>query len=157
MLRVDVRELKGGPVETVGTIGSRDPLLAGLDLDLEGPLQVSGTLEATGRGDYVWHGELRGQVHTSCRRCLREFLLPVDYRTEVVFSANRDLQDDPSVYPLTEPVNYVDVGEAVREELALEVSAFPLCREDCQGLCPRCGADLNSGPCECAGRSERGK
>ena len=36
-----------------------------------------------------------------------------------------------------------------REELALAVDAFPLCREDCRGLCPRCGADLNRGACSC--------
>jgi len=38
---------------------------------------------------------------------------------------------------------------ALREELALAVDVYPLCREDCRGLCPRCGADLNQGPCPC--------
>ena len=37
-----------------------------------------------------------------------------------------------------------------REEWLLAVPAFSLCREDCKGLCPRCGADLNERPCDCA-------
>jgi uncharacterized protein len=86
---------------------------------------------------------------------LQEFVRPVSNQLDVVFSADPDLQDDPSVYPLVEPVHQVDVTAAVREELALAVSAFPLCREDCAGLCPRCGADLNLGPCSCPVPSQR--
>jgi len=73
----------------------------------------------------------------------------------VVFSSDPELQDDPSVYPLTEPVTQVDVRPALREELALALDLFPLCREDCRGLCPRCGADLNLGACECAAAAPR--
>ncbi|HEY9518209.1 MAG TPA: DUF177 domain-containing protein, partial [Gemmatimonadales bacterium] len=93
---------------------------------------------------------LDGQVRSTCRRCLAEFITPVSEAVEVVFSTDPDLQEDPSVYPLSEPLTHVDVRPAVREELVLAVDAYPLCREDCRGLCPRCGADLNRGACECA-------
>jgi uncharacterized protein len=43
----------------------------------------------------------------------------------------------------------VDVGELVREALLLALPAYPLCKEDCAGLCPHCGADRNQGPCGC--------
>jgi uncharacterized protein len=43
----------------------------------------------------------------------------------------------------------IDLGEAVREALILAIPEFPLCREDCRGLCARCGADLNQGECRC--------
>jgi len=89
-------------------------------------------------------------VRSVCRRCLTEFIMPVAESVEVLFSPDPDLQDDPSVYPLADPMARVDVKPAVREELALAVDAFPLCREDCRGLCPRCGADLNRGACGCA-------
>jgi|SRR5437660_5460315 len=149
MLRVDVRALRTGPVETVGAVSPRDPILEGLDLALDGPVEVTGMLETTGRGDYFWRGNLEGRVRCTCRRCLEEFVQPVSSQVEVLFSADPDLQDDPSVYPLAEPVQQVDVLVAVREELALAVNAFPLCRVDCAGLCQRCGADLNQGPCGC--------
>ncbi len=149
MLRIDVREFRKGPVETSGTISAADDLLAGLDLALTDPLQVTGVVEPTGHGDYRWRGRLTSQVARSCRRCDREVLLPVDVVVDAVFSANPDLLDDPSVYPLVEPVSHVDVMGAVREELALAIPSLPLCREDCAGLCRVCGADLNNGPCGC--------
>jgi uncharacterized protein len=149
MLRVDVRELRQGPVETVGAIPPRDPLFDGLDLDLIEPLRVSGRLEATGHGGYLWRGRLDGQVRGACRRCLREVVMPVESSVQALFSPDPDLHDDPSVYPLPDHPVQVDLTGAVREELALAVSAFPLCREECLGLCPSCGADLNLGPCGC--------
>lgn len=151
MLRVDIREIRRGPVETVGTIPADDPLFEGLEVALAGPLQVTGTLEITGRGDYVWHGRFSGRARSGCRRCLKELEVPVESAVDAVFSADPELQDDPSVYPLTEPVGHVDVTPAVREEMMLNFARYPLCREDCPGLCPKCGADLNQGPCGCGG------
>lgn len=154
MLRVDIRELQRGPVETVGTVPAADPLWTGLDLTLASPLAVTGVLEMTGRGDFFWKGHLEGRTNATCRRCLKEFEVPVVESVEALFTADPDLQDDPSVYPLAETASHVDVTGAVREELALAAPAYPLCREDCRGLCPRCGADLNQGPCGCAGSSQ---
>ena len=150
MLQVDLRELRRGPVEIAGRLGPADPLFEGLAVPLDGPVTVGGTLERAGHGGYLWHGRFEGRVRCACRRCLTEFVSTVAEAVEVVFSSDPELQDDPSVYPLNEPVTQVDVRPAVREELALAVDPFPLCREDCRGLCPRCGADLNRGACDCA-------
>lgn len=43
----------------------------------------------------------------------------------------------------------IDLSSAVREQILLSVPASPLCREDCKGLCPSCGRDLNEGECGC--------
>ncbi|HWA59519.1 MAG TPA: DUF177 domain-containing protein [Gemmatimonadales bacterium] len=155
MLLVDVRDLNRGPVETEGRLDADDPTFAGLDLDLEGPVTVSGKLSRTGDQEYFWHARVQGRFKGACRRCLTDLSYPLDADVEVLFSANPENADDPAVYPLPAPVTRVDVRPAVREEVALAVSAFPLCKEDCAGLCPRCGADLNAGPCACgaAGRT----
>ncbi len=149
MLRVDIRELRKGPVDTFGSIPAGAPVFEGLEVDLVEPVKVTGSLELTGGSDYRWRGRLTGQVRNRCRRCDQEFLAPVEVSVDTLFSANPDLQDDPSVYPLVEPVTHVDVTAAVREELALAMAPLPLCREDCAGLCRVCGADLNQGPCGC--------
>jgi DUF177 domain-containing protein len=149
MLVVDFRDLHRGPVDTVGTLESGDPVLEGLNLELDGPVEIQGRLQETGQGEFFWHATLSGRLRGACRRCLKELAYPLDAEVNVLFSADPEAADDPSVYQLTEPVTKVDVRDAVREELALAVSGFPLCREECAGLCGRCGADLNAGPCAC--------
>jgi len=154
MLQVDVRDLHRGPVETVGQLEPGDPTFAGLNLDLDGPVHVDGRLSETGDGEYFWQARVTGQLRGTCRRCLTNVISPLDADVEVLFSADPDAADDPAVYPLPAQVTHVDVRPAVREELVLAVSAYPLCREDCAGLCPRCGADLNAGPCACKAHSD---
>ena len=151
MLRVDIRDLARGPVRTDGRLGPDDPAFRGLDLGLTGPVTVDGQLQVTGDGEYLWRGHVHGEVRGECRRCLTEVYDEVDLDVDAaVFSADPDAADDPDFYPLAERATSVDVTEVVREELALAAQAdLLLCRDDCAGLCPTCGADLNAGPCEC--------
>ncbi len=149
MLRVDVRQLKGGAVETDGLLAPTDPALEGLDVALSGPVQIEGTLQPTAEGNFLWRGRLQATVAGECRRCLCPVTQQIDDEVDVLFSGDPKLADDPSVYPLPSHVDVIDVTAAVREELALLVSAFPLCRPDCKGFCAACGADLNAGPCGC--------
>ncbi|MDX2192811.1 MAG: DUF177 domain-containing protein [Gemmatimonadales bacterium] len=149
MLLVDVREVLQGPVEVAAALPPDDGVFEGLDLQLVGPLAVDGRLQATGDGEFFWRGNLRGVVRGECRRCLAEVTAPVEAEVEALFSADPEALDDPSVYPLAPHAARIDVGQAVREELVLAAPAWMLCRDDCAGLCPRCGSDLNAGPCGC--------
>ena len=149
MLQIDLRELQRGPVDTQAEVAPDDVLFQGLGFTLAGPLRVGGRLQATGEGRYYWHGTLAVQVATQCRRCLIPVNAPVSADIGVLFSQDDLVADDPDAYAV--PANAVDVDlrPAVREELALAVPAWVVCREDCRGLCPRCGKDLNAGPCGC--------
>ena len=151
MLRVDIRDLRRGPVRTEGTLDPRDPAFEGLELGLTEPVEVTGQLQATGDGEYLWRGHVHGVVRGECRRCLTDVLDDVDIDVDaVVFTTDPDAADDPDFYPISERATTVDVTEVVREELALAAQTdLLLCREDCAGLCPKCGADLNAGPCAC--------
>ncbi|HET6915863.1 MAG TPA: DUF177 domain-containing protein [Acidimicrobiales bacterium] len=57
-------------------------------------------------------------------------------------------EEDEETYPLKGEL--LDLQPLVRDALLLDLPLAPLCREDCKGLCPTCGADLNDGPCSCA-------
>lgn len=150
MLRVDIRDLRRGPVETAELLDAADPVLAGLGVALVGPVEVAGVLQGVPeRRTFSWRGRLRATVRGECRRCLTEVEAPLEVPVDVVFSPDPDAADDPGVYRLADPLTAVDVTEMVREELLLAAPAFVLCREDCAGLCPRCGADLNLGACDC--------
>jgi uncharacterized protein len=150
MLRLNVRDFRGQPLRTRATLGPDDPAFSGLQIELSGPVEIDGALQPTDSGDYFWRGHLRAGIAGECRRCLTAMALVVDEDVDVLFSADPTLVEDPGVYELAADAESVDITPAIREELALRVPAFPLCRPDCKGFCASCGADLNAGPCACA-------
>jgi uncharacterized protein len=150
MLRFDLRELEKGPVETQAELAPDDPLFEGLGVTLTGPVRVDGRLQGTGEGRYYWHGQVHATVAGECRRCLTPVQAPVAVEVGALFTDAEDAGDDPDSYRLESHDTEVDLRPVVREELALVVPTFLECRDDCRGLCPNCGKDLNAGPCGCA-------
>jgi uncharacterized protein len=129
MLRVDLRALAAGPLETDAVVRPDDPGLADLEFTPTEPLRVSGRIMASGPGSFYWEGRLQTRVRAPCRRCLTPVDVAIDETVDLLFTDDQGA-DDPSAI--------------------LAAPEFPLCREDCRGICPRCGADLNSGACSCA-------
>lgn len=154
MLRVDLRDLQRGPVKTVGEVPANDPTFEGLNLALAEPVAVRGELQRVSGGgeDYLWRGEIHSVLSGECRRCLTAVQQPIDVTVDAaVFSSDPDAADDPGYYRLAPRATHIDLSQVVREELVLGTVDIPfvLCKEDCAGLCPKCGADLNAGPCPC--------
>ena len=150
MLEVDLRELAHGPVETTGVLAADDPLLAGLEATFAEPVRVAGRLQTAGEGRFYWHASLGTVVAGECRRCLVPVTTPVTARIGVLFSREPGAPDDPDIYAVPPDAPVIDLRPAVREELILALPRYVVCREGCRGLCPRCGKDLNAGPCACA-------
>jgi len=72
----------------------------------------------------------------------------------VIFvDADDDEADNADVYRLEPWAQELDLRPALREQWLLSDPGFVLCREDCQGLCATCGADLNAGACGCPPRT----
>jgi uncharacterized protein len=150
MLRADLRELARGPVETRADLPTTDGLFAGLDFALAEPVRVTGRLQPAGEGRFYWHARLAARVTEACRRCLEPVVVTVEAEVKALFTQDPDALDDPDSYPLPPDASVVDVTPAVREELILAVPQYVVCRDDCRGLCPSCGHDLNASPCGCA-------
>jgi len=153
MVRIALRALDRAPVETSGTLAADDPLLQGIEPVLVQPVMMSGRLSAAGPGRYYWRGRLTSQVRGACRRCLADVTVPVGVSVEALFTEEPDAAD-PSVYVIPPNTTVLDLSEAVREELLLGIPEYVLCRDDCAGLCPRCGQDWNQGPCSCPGLTD---
>ena len=87
-------------------------------------------------------------VRGACARCLK----PVTEELEIEFSrtvaASLEEDDENDEYLLVTE-DHIDVGEPIEDETVLSLPARLLCSEDCKGLCPKCGADLNLGKCDC--------
>lgn len=150
MLLVDRRELARGSVPTTGEIAPGDPLFEGLDFTLTAPVQITGRLQGTGEGRYYWQGKIQAQVAAECRRCLKAVSVAITTDVGALFGQDADAIEDPDAYALPGDAREVDLRPAIREELVLAAPRYLLCREDCRGLCPHCGQDLNAGPCGCA-------
>lgn len=149
MLRITLREVHGGPVDTTGDVAPNDPAFAGLDLSLAAPLHVSGRFSSAGEDKYYWRVRFETTVRGECRRCLTEVALPVSESRALIFAADDETPEGDGCYLIPERSQVLDLTEVLREEVALAVPRFLECRPDCKGLCPRCGANLNDGPCSC--------
>ena len=130
--------------------------LDALDVDdprLAGEVAVDVTAEST-LDDIVVAGTLTVAWQDACRRCLRPLAGPL-----VIDVAERYAMPGETVDPEAFPIEngQLDLGPMVRENVILGVPDAPLCRDDCPGLCPVCGADLQSVLCDCdtAVRDER--
>jgi uncharacterized protein len=118
---------------------------------------IRASLRVEKSGDRVSvRGDVSSEVRLECVRCLRTFDLEVatpftayaDRRGNASSAEEEALERDD--YMLFHDGRRLDLRESVRETLLLELPITPHCREDCPGLCPKCGADLNLGPCGCA-------
>ena len=89
----------------------------------------------------------RYRCKANCARCNRPLSFDTEVRSEHILlsQAEHELSDP---YLLVEDMR-LDPDELISEDLFLEMPTRFLCREDCKGLCPICGADLNEGPCAC--------
>ena len=95
--------------------------------------------------------ELRGTLHAemqcTCDRCGKEFDRVKDLPLDVTLTADPEADDDPEIFPLEGDA--IDLDEVLSTCFVLDMEAKCLCKPDCAGLCPQCGADLNLGPCNC--------
>jgi uncharacterized protein len=149
MLRIDLAAVREGPVETAAEVAADDPLVVGTGIALASPLVVTGRLSTAGEGTYYWQARLVTVVQGECRRCLAPVRVPLSQSVGLVFVAEDEAGEGDDCYVVPRRATTLDLSEAVREELILAVPQFVECRDDCRGLCPRCGADLNAGPCSC--------
>lgn len=118
--------------------------------------QVRGSFVIERSGERVAvRGSVQSRAHLECARCLREFDLPLDVPlvlyAERTGSTSREEQDEleRGDHMLFHDGRRLDLRESVRESLLLELPITPRCREDCPGLCPKCGAELSQGACGC--------
>lgn len=118
--------------------------------------KVRGTLQIVkDAGEILFFGVLEGVVHLQCSRCLSDFSLEVKVNPKLVVRRgdvrSRDQQESAEGEAAAVFIegDEIDVGDIIVQELLLEIPMKPLCREDCPGLCPRCGALKGSPECRC--------
>lgn len=151
MLSFDLRSLESQAARVDGALSASDAVWLEGDARPVGDVLVTGRLSSAGGDRFYFSGHLEGVARDACRRCLVEVETPVREDVHLLFAqAGGEDDDDPDVYPIAARDHDLDLRPALREEWLLAVPPLVVCKEDCKGLCPRCGADLNAGACSCA-------
>ncbi|AEJ39402.1 conserved hypothetical protein [Sulfobacillus acidophilus TPY] len=119
-----------------------------LDFPLKGPAIVFVTVRNTGGGNLLVEVSGTAQVEAICARCMEPFPL------EVPFSATEQFREEVGENdPLLDYSRYVGdkifLDEMVADAVGVSMPIRAVCHEECQGLCPRCGTNLNWGHCDC--------
>lgn len=171
-----VADITAEGLSLVGEATAEELGLTAADATLRGPLSVSLDLMQADEMIAVT-GVLEGTVVRQCVRCLKEYDDPMAFSLHAAFaregkeakagarqpkavdprkghpaSAKGEVQvaeeaegDDRYFYQ----GDHVELAPMLREHVILAAPMQPLCREECAGLCARCGKDLNEGPCQC--------
>jgi uncharacterized protein len=101
---------------------------------------------------YLVEGAVGTELSLECDRCVTRFTRPVSgtYRMLYVQDAAETGGLDPSEFQIVpEGLTVIDVGEDVRQTAMLAIPLKILCKDECRGLCPSCGTNLNEQQCEC--------
>jgi len=121
------------------------------------PVTLSFDVDRQEPGRYRVAGHLTGEIELDCSRCLEPFTLPVvtDFdlryvpRIENVGEGEREVEEDDLATAFYDE-DQIDLGHLIMEQFQLALPMKALCKDDCKGLCPNCGTNLNTGTCDCS-------
>jgi uncharacterized protein len=153
-MRIELANLKDSK-EFVQAYAADELVLQDERLRLVGPPEIAGEIRRDTPAVKV-DGRLTAVLQVECDRCLKFFEFPVNTTFKVQY-VTPDNEPAQTAVELTEEDldlavfdgEGLDIDELVAEELLLAVPAHVLCKDDCKGLCPVCGVDLNMVDCGC--------
>lgn len=171
LLTPKIADITAEGVSVSGDLTAEELELTDADVSIRGTLAVGLDLRAVDRTICVT-GVVEGTSIRQCVRCLKSFDEPMAFSVRVAYERETKTaaavvkRDDlrkkkaaPTVEVEPEEPNddlyyyvgdHLELAPMLREQLILASPMHPLCAEGCQGLCARCGKDLNEGPCHCA-------
>lgn len=156
-MRIEVENLTDAGRDFAHVYAPGELELDGEQAVLSGEARVEGRASRRGE-EFRVRGKIEAGVQVGCDRCLAPVNVPLEVEFETAFIPQEKAAGAAeSVELLAEDMGLaafegdaLDLDELVREQILLALPARHLCREDCKGLCPDCGADLNAGHCGCA-------
>ena len=149
-MRLGLSKIIDSPGASVSFSTSVDlsDLCYGISYPVTEPVVAEGTVRNTA-GVLMMSGSIQTTIHGICDRCAESFDREVHFPIDVVLvteMANEENEDE-WVFPLEG--DSADLDDIVRTVFVLNLDSKLLCKEDCAGLCCRCGKNLNDGPCSC--------
>jgi uncharacterized protein len=147
-MRLDLREIINIPGSGVSFDYEPD-LTKALDesaASVKTPARAVGSIRNSA-GVLKFSAEVDTALMCTCARCVKDFEFPVHLTIGTTLKESEKDEEDPDVFLLEG--DFIDVDEIITTEFILNLDQRFLCSEDCKGLCEKCGANLNEGPCAC--------
>ena len=152
-MRLNLREIINIPGQSVSF--DYEPDVADMRfesvMDTVSPLRAVGTI-VNEAGVLKLRAHLSAELICQCARCLTEFPYSFSYDAEAVIAEEQFDEDNFDIFLLDG--DYIDVDEVIVTAYVLNMEQRFLCREDCKGLCDKCGKNLNEGPCDCKAETD---
>ena len=133
------------PYAWQGTL--EDQTYGGRTVHFVGDADLKGTVTGDSEG-FTVTGEATVTIADRCARCNEPFEKPFSFSFEDRFVKAVLREEEDETYPFEGDV--IDLTQAFMDELFLQLPIVSLCKDDCKGLCPVCGVDLNRFRCKCA-------
>lgn len=151
-MTIDVKEILEGKVKST-SFHYTETLEAMEGLTFDTLPEVEGVLRRVERRKLLLTCKVKTKVLLECSRCLDIYPQELEFSYEEVYTEEPfriigKLTEEDFKYTIEN--NIVDVSKSVRENIIMNLPIKPLCREDCKGLCPICGKNLNREKCNCS-------
>lgn len=150
-MKIDLRKLTGSNTVSIPfseTLDLREETLYGAK-PFQSPVQISGEV-SNESGVLRLKGTIKTIYSTACARCLKPLDILLTAETDMILSDDPETEEEDDLFVLTG--DSVDPADVLVPALILQVQMTYLCKEDCKGLCPHCGADRNVTECDCESR-----
>jgi len=135
MIKFLVKDIGSKGLDIDQTVQKEAIGLSDEEIDLRSPISVKARVERFDN-DVIAKTRVEADFGYMCSRCLEDFheRQAIDYYFD---------------FELTPEMEYIDLGEEIRQEMILANPARILCKDDCKGICAGCGANLNLETCKC--------
>jgi uncharacterized protein len=148
MMKIKISNLSEGThkfrfLEPVNTVGLGSPF--------EGDVEVDAELKKT-HDQLILDSAISVNASFECDRCTAPVkrLLHADYKMVYLSGMEPVESESDNIIYLPSEADVIDISNDVRDFSILAVPMKSLCRDDCRGLCSKCGKNLNDGDCQCS-------
>lgn len=152
-MKIDVSDILKDTGSSKGFSGDflpDDVTYQGEGIEFKEPFRVEGNIINVSEGLLVVEAKVEGDSILQCGACMESFSYSVQFSFTAEFKTSGE---DPDIYIYTG--NSIDLEDAIMDNYFLELPMKRRCREDCKGLCPHCGVNLNEKKCTCEEEKEQ--
>lgn len=135
MIKFSIRDISSKGLDIDQTIPKEGIGLTDEEVDIPSPLHITAHVKRMNNTVFATT-HLEADFGFMCARCLEQF-------------SEQESRDYEFSFELDGTVEYIDLGEEIRQEIIMENPTRILCNDDCKGICAGCGANLNIEKCSC--------